>query len=83
MDTGKVSSRFWDNGDAVYLWYNLQKWIVISRSCEPQTLDAVDSVLVNYLVSVRFIYKGQNDITYSDSCSEIASSTLLLCSDTF
>ena len=44
-----------------------QKCVVISKSCEPQTLDAVDSVLVNYLVSVRFIYKGQNDITYSDS----------------
>ena len=41
--------------------------VVISTSCEPQTLDAVDSVLVNYLASVRFIYKGQNDITYSDS----------------
>ena len=41
--------------------------IVISKSCEPQTLDDVDSVLVNYLVSLRFMYKGQNDITYSDS----------------
>ena len=67
IDTGKVSSRYCNHGDAVYLWYDLQKCVVISKSCEPQTLDAVDSVLVNYLVSVRFIYKGQNDITYSDS----------------
>ena len=37
--------------------------MVIFKSCELQTLDAVDSVLVNYLVSVRFIYKEQNDIT--------------------
>ena len=24
-----ISSRFWDNGDAVYLWYDLQKCIVL------------------------------------------------------
>ena len=42
----KISSRFWDNGDAVYLWYDPQKCVVISKSCESQTLDAVDSIVV-------------------------------------
>ena len=61
--------------------------VVISKSCETQTLDAVDSVLVNYLVSVT---ESTNFCPCVSSLNvgtiyhiEIASSTLLPCSDTF